>query len=110
MDIATKTETDAVKTASKRGAEKTVEATGDLIGHKIADKITSLGKTKTKEKKDETQEDYIPPEKRQQIIDNLQLFQHHIKMEYQKITNLLDTTFDKVPRFITKKWIEVHDH
>ena len=30
-------------------------------------------------------------------------------MEYQKITNLLDTTFDNVPRFITKKWIEVHD-
>ena len=30
-------------------------------------------------------------------------------MEYQKITNLLDTTFDNVPRFITKKWIDVHD-
>ena len=30
-------------------------------------------------------------------------------MEYQKITNLLDTTLDEVPRFITKKWVEVHD-
>ena len=30
-------------------------------------------------------------------------------MEYQKITNLLDSIPDKVPRFITKKWIEVHD-
>ena len=30
-------------------------------------------------------------------------------MEYQKITNLLGTTLDEVPRFITKKWIEVHD-
>ena len=30
-------------------------------------------------------------------------------MEYQKITNLLDTTSDSVPRFITKKWIKVHD-
>ena len=30
-------------------------------------------------------------------------------MEYQKITNLLDTTSDNVPRFFTKKWIEVHD-
>ena len=30
-------------------------------------------------------------------------------MEYQKVTNLLDTTFDNVPRFITKKWIEIHD-
>ena len=30
-------------------------------------------------------------------------------MEYQKIANLLGNTSDKVPRFITKKWIEVHD-
>ena len=30
-------------------------------------------------------------------------------MEHQKITNLLDTTFDNVPRFITKKLIEVHN-
>ena len=31
-------------------------------------------------------------------------------MEYQKITNILgNNTSDKVPRFITKKWIEVHD-
>ena len=30
-------------------------------------------------------------------------------MEYQKITNLLGTTTDKVPRFITKKWVEGHD-
>ena len=30
-------------------------------------------------------------------------------MEHQKITNLLGNIPDKVPRFITKKWIEVHD-
>ena len=30
-------------------------------------------------------------------------------MEYQKITNLLGNLPDKVARFITKKWIEVHD-
>ena len=29
--------------------------------------------------------------------------------EYQKIANLLHTTSDNVPKFITKKWIEVHD-
>ena len=29
-------------------------------------------------------------------------------MEYQKITNLLGKIPDKVPRFITKKWIQVH--
>ena len=80
-----------------------------MVGNKIADKITSLGKTKSKEKKDERQEIYIPPEKRQQIIDDLRLFWHHIKMEHQKITNLLGTTSNNVPWFITKKWIEVHD-
>ena len=30
-------------------------------------------------------------------------------MEYQKITNLLGTMIDEIPRFITKKWVEVHD-
>ena len=30
-------------------------------------------------------------------------------MKCQKITNLLGSTSDKVPRFITKKWIEVYD-
>ena len=30
-------------------------------------------------------------------------------MEYQKITKLLGNIPDKVPRFITKKWIEVND-
>ena len=30
-------------------------------------------------------------------------------MDYQKIADLLDTTSDNVPKFITKKWVEVHD-
>ena len=34
-----------------------------------------------------------------------------IKMELQKIVNLLGTTSDDkdLPRFVIKKWIEVHD-
>ena len=79
-----------------------------MIGNKIADKITSVGKTKSKKKDGERQEIYIPPEKRQQIINNLRLYWHHIEMEYQKLTNLLDTTPDEVPRFITKYWVGVH--
>ena len=74
MDTATKTGTDAAKTASKRVVQKTAEAAGDLIGNKIADKITSIGKPKEKEKTKEIEEIYIPPEKRQQIIDDLRLF------------------------------------
>ena len=45
-----------------------------MIGNKIADKITSLSKAKSKEKEKEQQEMYIPPEKRQQIVDDLRLF------------------------------------
>ena len=48
MDTATKTGVDAAKTASKRVVQKTAEATGDLIGNKIADKTTSIGKPKDK--------------------------------------------------------------
>ena len=57
--------------SSKRVVQKTAEATRDLIGNEIADKITSAGKSKSKEKEDKTEEIYIPPEKRQQIIDDL---------------------------------------
>ena len=77
MDIATKTGIDAANTACERVLKKTAKATGDLIGNKIADKIISVGKSKTKEKKDETnevEETFIPLETRQQIIGYLRLF------------------------------------
>ena len=44
MDTARKTGTDASKTASKRVVQRTAEATRDLIGNKIADEISSVGK------------------------------------------------------------------
>ena len=81
MDTATKIGIDATKTASKRVVQKTTEATGDLIENKIADKIATVGKSKNKQKEDgkkdeinEVEEFYIPPEKRQPIIDDLKLF------------------------------------
>ena len=51
MDAAPKTGMDVAKSASKPVVRKTAEATADLIGNKIAVKITSLGKTKSKKKK-----------------------------------------------------------
>ena len=65
---------------------------------------------KPREKRKKVEEIYIPSEKRQQIIDNLNCFEC-IKVEFQKIVNLLDrTSGDKdLPRFVTKKWIEVYD-
>ena len=44
IDSTKQSTTDAIKTASKRVIQKTVEATGDLIGNKMADKITSVSK------------------------------------------------------------------
>ena len=42
MDIATKTEIDAAKSASKRVVKKTTEATRDLIGNKIIKLLIKL--------------------------------------------------------------------
>ena len=74
MDTAAKTGIDAAKTAPKRVVQKTTEAIGHLIGNKIADKITSIGKPKEKEKASNAEEIHILPEKRQQIIDDLEFF------------------------------------
>ena len=52
IDTVTKTRIDAAKTTSKRVVHKTVEATGDLIRNKKADKIISVGKTKINKKGD----------------------------------------------------------
>ena len=64
-----KTGLDAAKSSSKRAVQKTAEATGNLIGNKIAVKITSIAKSKSDDKTKKVEE--IPPEKRQQINDDL---------------------------------------
>ena len=71
MNAATKTGIDAAKIASKRVFQKIAEATGDLIGNKIADTIISIDKSKEKEKTEEIEEIYIP---QQQTINDLRLF------------------------------------
>ena len=43
-DSAKKSIPDAIKTASGRAIQKIAEATGDLIGNKVTDKITSVSK------------------------------------------------------------------
>ena len=73
-----------MKIASKRAIQKTAEATGNLIGNKIADKITSVSKKKPDKElhnNDETEDveistpkkRYISPEERKQIIEELRL-------------------------------------
>ena len=51
IDTTKKQGSDFTRIASKRIVQRSAEATGDLIGSKIAEKITSLGKSKNKEKK-----------------------------------------------------------
>ena len=65
---------DHEKTVSKRVVQKTPEATGEFIGNNIADKITSVGKSKKDDKTKKVEEIFISPEKRQQIFDELRLF------------------------------------
>ena len=77
MDTAKKQGTNFAETYGRKIVEKSAEAAGDLIRNKIVDKISSLGKSKNKEKENEINEPeeiIIPPEKRQQIIDDLRLF------------------------------------
>ena len=44
LDRTKQSATGSLKTATKRAIQKTAEATGDLIGNKIADKITRISK------------------------------------------------------------------
>ena len=63
IDTAKRSTTDAIKTASKRATQKTAEATGDLIGNKIAEDVELTTYKKR----------YRSPEERKQIIDELRL-------------------------------------
>ena len=86
-----KSTTDAIKTASKRAIQKRAEATGDLIGNEIADKIISVSKKSPTElhsmelhskdlQNDEMEAPktrYISLEERQQITDELRLLQQN---------------------------------
>ena len=69
---------DFAKIAGKKVLTKSAEATGDMIGNKIADRITKSSRNKAQKEDDrimeETQELIIPPEKRQQIIRDLKSF------------------------------------
>ena len=85
LDSAKKSTTDTIKTTSKRAIQKIAEATSDLIGNKIADKITSVSKKNSNNNNNNNNNNnenveltshtksYISPEERQQIINELRL-------------------------------------
>ena len=82
FDHAKKSATDALKTTSKTVIQKTAGASGDLIGKKIADRITEVSKTLPKNNSETItnehdqelpEERYLSPKERQEIIDELRL-------------------------------------
>ena len=93
LDRLKQSATDAFKTSSKRVFQKTAEATGDLTGIKIANKIMEVSKnsqqnnseTVTNEHDKEIPKDKcVSSEKRQNITDELTLKQYN--NVYQKVT------------------------
>ena len=98
---AKKCTTDATKTASERAIQKTAEATGDLNGNKIADKIISVSKKPNNNNNDNEDVEItthkkrcISPEQRQQIVDELMLtLKRYIYLkERQEIIDKLKVT------------------
>ena len=78
LDKSTDAGKDFAKIAGKKVLHKSAEATGELIGNKVVDRITRSSRNKAQKEDDrimeETQEIYIPPEKREHIIRDLKLF------------------------------------
>ena len=66
------------KIAGKKILHKSAEATEEMIGNKVADRITKSSRNNAQKEDDrimgETQEILTPPEKREQIIRDLKLF------------------------------------
>ena len=75
LDHAKKPAAYAIKTSWKRVIQKTVEATDDLIGNTIVNRITKVSKNSenvtNEHDKEIPKERYISPEERKEIIDEL---------------------------------------
>ena len=97
--------------------QKAAEATGDLTGNKIADKITKVSKNSQQNNsetvinendKEIPKERYISPEAIQNIIDNLRLI-YNYNNGISKIISLLGNTPNQPTKFRTKNWVEIND-
>ena len=78
LDSAKKIYYRCYKISFKKGNSKTAEATGYLIGNKIADKITKKPNNNNKNNNEDVEltthkKRYISPEERKYIIDELRL-------------------------------------
>ena len=112
LDTKKKLATDAHKSSSKRVIQKTAKATGDLTGNKIIEKIAKAASENTREdpktsaqSTEMPKEIFIPLERWQQILVNFDYYNHKCitRMDYQKMTNLLNKTNDQPSKIHDKK-------
>ena len=97
LDTATKTGLDVAKTALKIVHDST-DATGELIGTKIPDKIVKP-KPVPEVNSRNVEKIVIPPQIRQKIPRSQEKY---YEMEHYKTSKLVsDST---VPKFVTRKW------
>ena len=95
LDDAKQPASGRIKNSPKRVIQKSLEATGDLIGNKTADKITKVSKHSQQHNSEKARIDhyieipterYVSPEETEKNIDKLRL--NSIMMKYQKRTKV----------------------
>ena len=95
LDDAKQPASGRIKNPPKRVIQKSLEATGDLIGNKTADKITKVSKYSQQHNSEKARSDhyieipterYVSPEETEKNIDKLRL--NSIMMKYQKRTKV----------------------
>ena len=59
LDRAKQSATGSLKSATKRAIQKTAEATGDLIGNKVADKNTRISKISPQNNSERDEEEIL---------------------------------------------------
>ena len=99
LNHAKQSATDALKTISKRAIQKTAEATGDLTGCKIDDRISKVSKTRQ-----QNNSEIVTNEHDKEILNERYI------MEYQKIINLLNNTANQTTKFRTENRVEINDN
>ena len=95
LDDAKQPASGRIKNSPKRVTQKSLEATGDLIGNKTADKITKVSKYSQQHNSEKARSDhyieipterYVSPEETEKKIDKLRL--NSIMIKYQKRTKV----------------------
>ena len=115
MDTAVKTEIDNAKIDSKRVEQNTGEETGDLIGSKIANTITSVGRSNSEKEKKEKKnkkmkqikyKKFIYHQKNMKLLTIYDFFRYSIKWNIKKLQIYYEVQLIKYQNVLLK-WVGV---